>query len=194
MNDKWLKEYYSSKDLFTRKELIEEAIKDNPSEELKEMYKLFEHRYNFSEKNTVDNFVAAWLTMRMYTNSSFFSANINKAEQEIYEESKRLCVLEHEINDILIKEWHNFGAFYIYTCLNSRTYGSRFLTYFRLKEEELALKIAEDIDYGTRAIPSIANLKEEYKILREIMIEEYKKEINNGEIYWQKYESTINEK
>lgn len=191
MNNKWLKEYYASKDLFDRKEMLEKESKENHSEEIKKISEMFNKRFDFSNKNVIDNFVAAWMTMRMYANSSFFSANIKKAEEEITRESKRLCVLDNEIDEYLIKEWHNFASFYLHTCLNSRTYGARFLTYFRLKEDELALKIAEDIDYGTRAIPAIANLRDKYEKLREIMIEEYKKEIPDGEKHWKNYLATI---
>lgn len=193
-NTNWHNEFYECTDLFYRKDIIEAQTKTNNTKDTKERMKVFEKRYDFSNTPAIDHFISAWLTLRMYNNPSFLSANIKKAKDEIKELSKKLCVIDNEVNDYLKDEWRNFARLYIHTCMNSRTYSARLLFFFKLKEEELAKKIAEDIDYGTRAIPSIAELSEYYLPLREIFIEEYIKMVPNGKMHWEKYKETINTK
>ena len=187
----WPKAYYQTLDLFLRKDYLNQVMEDHKNSEDEERLRLYSFRYDLSGEIAVDRFVAAWTRMHMFVHPSYLQSNLKNAPSVILEESKKLGILDYPIDDYLKEEWRHFARTYIKTCHEGNTYKGRFLSFFKLSNEQLCLKIAEDIDYGTRAIPNIASLSENYAILREIMIEEYKKMIEDGEKFWNQYQASL---
>ena len=164
---------------------LAEAPQDEADAERK---RLFDFRYDFKKEPPVDRFVQAWTGMRLYENTVFLMNNLKTAKTELRAFTNQLGITGSARDPYLFAEWDNFARFYITSCLTGKTYNSKFLTFFKMNADELAMKIAEDIDYGTRVIPNIAELDAAlFADLKEILLAVYFELVPNGRSQWKRY-------
>lgn len=184
----WPAAYYELQSIEDRRKMLNQRLAepDYPKEEL-ERRRLFHMRYKSWEGRSIDTFMDAWMTIRLYQNPSFLFRNEKKFPKEMKEQAEKLGLIHYPKDEYLRAEWKHFTRLYIKTCLTGSTYKSKILVFFPLSPEKLALKIAEDIDLGTSVVPRIADLEEAFKPLREIFLESYREMVDQGDKYWKEY-------
>ncbi len=186
--DNWPAAYYELQSIEDRRQLLDRRLAEPPyQKEDLERRRLFQMRYKSWEGRSIDTFMDAWMTIRLYQNPNFLFRNEKKFPKEMQEQAEKLGLIHYPQDEYLRAEWKHFTRLYIKTCLTGSTYKSKILVFFPLSPEKLALKIAEDIDLGTCVVPRIAKLEEAFGPLREIFLESYREMVDQGDKYWKEY-------
>ncbi len=90
-------------------------------------------------------------------------------------------------DEILQAEWENFSMCFLNSCIDSKNFGTSLFGILQLKDDKIAYKIAEEIDFVTRLAPKPYGLVETMAPLRSIMLTTYMTKLQNGKAYWEQY-------
>ena len=110
--------------------------------------------------------------------------NRKKRARDIRQYFTTLCVLDEEVDEVLLEEWRQFARFWIESCAGDRSYDSTAFGLFRLGDERLGKKIAAEIHEVTSTIPARFGLAEELRAFRRVMKETYIAMVDHGDRYW----------
>ena len=187
----WPDIFYQSDRPLTRKEMIDEEIRANGRAEDEERRKVLLMRFEFHRYGWNDYFLQAWMGLRQYAYSSGRHSDPGKLYDDLMNYTDALCVRERPVSEALKKEWENFARVLIDSCITSKNYTSGPFGIGQLSEDRIARKIAQEIDFCTRILPSAADMEEDFLPLRECMIRAYTETLRNGEIHWMKYEDSL---
>ncbi|MCH4193331.1 MAG: hypothetical protein LKF52_13565 [Butyrivibrio sp.] len=185
----WPAHYYEIEDIASREKCLQKILAESPesSADLRRL-SLLRTRYGEQhETNRGDRFMGAWMMIKISGNTGISFLNRRRAEKELRKNLENLCILGSEPDEYLIREWQNFAECFLRSCTQCKTYGSTLFGMFPLKDRSVAAKIAGEIDLVTKVLPSAFGLENECAVFRNIMIEAYKNNLENGQEYWDSY-------
>lgn len=184
----WPTHYYDIEDIDTREKILTEMLEANAGDRNdRRRLELLRKRYPANERTGAkrkDAFVAAWMGLLIDGRLGTNFLNRKKRERDIRQYFTTLCVLDEEVDAILLEEWRQFARFWIESCAGDRSYDSTAFGLFRLGDERLGKKIAAEIYEVTSTIPARFGLEEELRAFRRVMKESYIAMVDQGERYW----------
>ena len=187
--ENWPKHYFEIKDIDQREICLKEILKTTPeSEEDKERLDLFIRRYGErANHKPVDKFMRGWMMILVSNKSQLSLVNHRKEELELKHNLRELCVLECQRGPLLAAEWEDFARAWLHTCLSSSAYSSTLFGMMKTSDHSIAMRIAREIDEGTRIIPARFHLEEECAPLHDIMVRCYIDMLEDGQQHWADY-------
>jgi hypothetical protein len=186
--ENWPEAYYEEESLARRKEYLEAYLKDHPSSESDQRrLNILGQRFSVKGKQEVDQFIRAWMMIKICENDRLSFLNRKSKEKELRENLRQLCILDSEKNDELIREWRDFARKYLIICCESRSYRTAAFGLIPMNDEKTAMRIAREVDLVTRIIPARFGLEEVCSAFRETVVDVYCSLLENGKEYWQSY-------
>ena len=159
----WPTHYYDIKDIDTREKILTEMLEANAGDRNdRRRLELLRKRYPSNERTGAkrkDTFVAAWMGLLIDGRLGTNFLNRKKRARDIRQYFTTLCVLNEEVDEVLLEEWHQF-------------------------DERLGKKIAAEIHEVTSTIPARFGLAEELRAFRRVMKETYIAMVDHGDRYW----------
>lgn len=153
-----------------------------------ERLEVFEKRYS---ESYADTFMSAWLQLKTLTTEPVHFFNRKLKEKQLRALLTQLCVLEYPYSKILKEEWQDFARTWITICTESSSYRSVAFGIARVSDKNTALRLCHDIDTMTRLFPESFHLEKECSILHSILVNTFIQMIENGQEYWEAYQSSI---
>ena len=126
----------------------------------------------------------------LFTEPVYFF-NRKRKEKQLRALLTQLCVLEYPCSEILKEEWKDFARTWITICIESSSYRSVAFGIARVSDKNTALRLCHDIDTMTRLFPETFHLKKECSTLHSILVNTFIQMIENGQEYWDTYQSSI---
>ncbi|NCB33587.1 MAG: hypothetical protein EOM64_06855 [Erysipelotrichia bacterium] len=185
----WPEHYYEIRDIDQRELCLKEILKTHPeSKEDQLRLDLFMRRFGErANHKPIDSFMRGWMMILVADKSQLTMVNHRRQELDLKHNLSELCVLNCERSPLLEAEWNDFARAWLRTCLTSTSYSSTLFGMMKTSEHSTAMRIAREIDEGTRIIPSRFRLEEECAALHEIMIRCYIEMVEDGQQYWNDY-------
>lgn len=136
-----------------------------------------------------DYFMRAWMMIRASGASGISFLTRKRLQKELQQYMKDLCLLDNvpqtpDEEEERIAEWKDFANTLFHSCLESKAYCSTFFGMIPVKDAAVAKKLAEEIDYVTRIYPAALSCEEAFLPFRNVMIQCYCEQIENGAAYW----------
>lgn len=179
----WPDNFYHATEYRTRKKALEEAIASGLEPADSYRATLLEMRYD-PENHNADRFAYAWLMMCALSEGGYLFLKKRAACRFMRElESLKLPLyntLSTEQKALLYEEWRHLGTLYIYTCVNSKSYGSVF-GLIPLHRDKRAEKISETILLAAQSYPTRLGLDELCAPLYQAMTEVFDQAVALGQ-------------
>lgn len=193
----WPGHYYEIDTAVKKREYLNAAMEQNLDPEYdKYRLRFLERRYFEKDKSgQVDAFMHAWIMMKATTAADVSVFQKRRLQREWRGYLKELCLLEFTPEndaekEVLLEEWKDFARSFLAYCVGSKTYRSVLFGVLTMKDESLAMKIAEEIQLVTGTYPEKLGLAEEMAPLRQIFAEVYLDTISGGDVYWEEVQRT----
>lgn len=194
--ENWPEHYYEIEDVVKKRVYLKKALEQGiDSEHDAYRMKLLERRYFTIDKSgTADAFMHAWMMMKATTAQSVSFFQKKHLQREWKNCLKELCLIEYipesdAEKEVLIDEWTDFARSFLISCTGSRGYRSTLFGILPMKDDSVAMKIAEEIQLVTRTFPEKLGMEAEMEPFREILVDTYLQMISQGEIYWEEVTS-----
>ena len=186
--ENWPASYYEEDSLIQRKAYLDQYLLEHPESESDLRRKsILDRRLSVRGKQETDQFIRAWMMIRICENDRISFLNRKSKEKELRENLSRLCVLDFDMSDELVREWRDFARKYLIICCESHSYRTAAFGLIPMNDEKTAIRIAREIDTVTRIIPSRFSLEEECAAFRDTVIDVYCSLLENGREYWQTF-------
>ncbi len=170
----WPENYYRETDPDRRRELLEERLsqESEEAEENRLRLLLWEHRYlnKSGRQDGVDYYLKVWNELIPA------SENVNavlgkKSARQTVEEFRRVfqteTLLAHpDYEHLWYDEYVNFCRFYIEISKTDKSYTNILFKLARISEEQVSVKLAEDLCERTLIIPEKLGLIDEFRLLK----------------------------
>lgn len=193
----WPSHYYEIKTAAEKKEYLKKAMEEKlDSQYDKYRLKFLERRYfQGNTSGQVDAFMHAWVMMKATAATDVSVFQKRRLQKEWRGFLRELCLMEFvPENDaerkVLVDEWNDFARSFLEYCIGSKSYRSVLFGVLTMKDDSLALKIAEEIQLVTGTFPEKLGMKAEMAPLRQILADTYLGTIANGETYWAEAQRT----
>jgi len=171
-----LQKYYSLKEYAERKAIVDKI--ENPR-----IQEIFQKRY----KKDLDQFMYAWIMivgLKSEMDKMFFK-NVRKKD---FTEYMNLLGMNETIDDAWIKEWKHFLLSYFQISTNSKEYASKFMGLGTLKEDQVYIKLSNEIKLVTQKIPAFYGYEKECEKLNQVAneaLEEFRElKRRQSEVSW----------
>lgn len=193
----WPGHYYEIETAAKKKEYLKKAMEQELDPEYDKYRLRFLERRYFGQNTSgqVDAFMHAWIMMKATAAADVSVFQKRRLQKEWKGYLEELCLSEFTPENeaeqkVLLDEWRDFARSFLAYCIGSKTYRSILFGVLTMKDESLAMKIAEEIQLVTGTYPQKLGLAEEIAPLREIFVEVYLDTIADGEAYWQEAQGT----
>lgn len=163
----WPKSYYMEGNPEKRKELLDERLAMDDSDEMQKVKELFDCRYKkMKDGKYMDVFLKGWLEMALIGSnlSSYFARKKNK--KAVMEVAQMWCLDREEEfgRDLLYDEMGHLAGVYIASCLNDTHYQSILFNIGRMKAEKVKQKIKGDLELVSRTVPEALEVKDTFAL------------------------------
>lgn len=160
-----LTKYYTEQKPEKRLEILDAMISQGIDAENNEARrKIFDIRYPKKKKQYADQFMAFWLTLKMYSVNGIKEREYVRVCEKIKEE---IAKLSNAPQEILLEEWKHLISLYADVCKTDRNYGSIIFGLVKLEDNVIENKIQKDISRIGIAFPEEIGLKNELAIITE---------------------------
>lgn len=187
--EEWPKAYYEETNPMIRKEMLDRIEADAEVEDaaLAIRRELWNLRYGADSKQSgeIDYFVRGLVYLKsIFTQLDAFFGK--KRCQKMLEEAKRdLAMARYESGDAvykeaLSKEWQSLARYYFSICVEDKNFSTGALGLFKLKDEEIRSKVAEEVLSTLVRVPMAMHQKEEFTVIAEIFIEAFSETFYQG--------------
>lgn len=178
----WERSYCFETKTSKRKKMLEEAIETwgmSPENELRK--KLFDARYGKTGDQNVDYFIRGWMALKFAgaNNKGFFGRKrFQKELTGVLSDWKFSFPEKYGAlgEKLLYQELSNMTCVYLKLCREDSHYNSILLGIGRMKEADLAGKIARDIYNIAYEIPKECNMEKEFSLFREAAVDVFLEE------------------
>lgn len=163
----WPKSYYMEGNPRQRKQLLDERLAVDDSEQMQRIKALFDCRYQETKDGKyVDMFLKGWLEMSLLCNSlnSYFAQKKNK--KTALKVAQMWCLDREEEfgRDLLYDELAHLAGVYIASCLNDTHYRSILFDIGRMKDEKVRQKIKNDLRSISQTVPEALGLQDTFAL------------------------------
>lgn len=169
----WPENYYLETDPGRRKNMLDEAIQQDPTPENELRSLLWQKRYADAKGKVdgFDHFLKIWTELPFITAQAkgLFGKKKGKKFIEEMENVLQLNLLEQqkEHQKIWLDEFMNFCCLYIEISRKDKSYSTTLFGVGKLSDENLAHKMAEDLYERTVVYPTQLGIFEKQKLLME---------------------------
>lgn len=163
----WPKSYYMEGNPEKRRQLLEERLAIDDSDEIKKTEALFDARYQkMKDGKYMDLFLKGWLEIALIGNhlNSYFAQKKNKKTAVKVAEMWCLDREEEFGRELLYDELAHLAGVYIASCLNDTHYQSILFNIGRMKDEKVKQKIKNDLELISRTIPEGVEMKDTFSL------------------------------
>lgn len=129
---------------------------------------LKERRYKVtSSKNTIDTFMQAW-TLILASNAAGVNwLNKKKLQKELDQYAQDLFLTDYETadkeqQDFIEAEWQDFAQSFIAGCTGNKAYCSTLFGLVPIKDQNVAVKIAEEIENVLLKYPALFQMQDTF--------------------------------
>lgn len=163
----WPKSYYMEGSAEQRKQLLDERLAMDESDEIQRIKELFDCRYKkMKDGKYMDVFLKGWLDMSLIggnLNSHFARKKNEKAAMKV---AQMWCLDREEEfgRDLLYDELGHLAGVYISSCLSDTHYQSIIFNIGRMKEDRVKQKIKDDLELIARTIPETLGVKDTFAL------------------------------
>lgn len=182
--DDYLKDWPSKYFQIPNKELklacLNAILTTNPNSTT-DLRRLEVYNLRYKTKGMIkDNFFYAVSMLKALSKTTINFVNRNRLQKEIIEYLKLLGVLDFEQDDILISEWQAFCKEYIEIAANSRHYRTTLLGLKEITDNNVIMRIANDIVVVTYKVPKLFYLDNDCLKFKEIFEATFINLVDNG--------------
>ena len=187
----WPAAYYKEEDAYDRKDMLSFAEENHiEDEELAIRRLIWEKRYEEKKDGNfpIDRCVRGLVIGKTLKNSSsnFFGFGAKRNQKLLQDVMKDLLLDQYQdadeaTKDVLRQEWKQLAALYFKLCVEDKNFSTGILSMFKLSDEELLNKVADEVALICYEIPMIMNAEKEFEPLKEIFTESYVDTFRNGE-------------
>lgn len=170
----WPENYYRETDSVKRQEMLKDRMAETTSaeEKVKDQLrrKLWEARYldRKGKQDGTDNYLKLWtmLPMAAGQKGSFFGRKtVRTFVEQVRETFQRELQKENpEYENLWYDEYMNFFDFYITICKTDKSYTNVLFHLAKISEDQLIVKIAEDLREKTVDLPESLGLSREFAL------------------------------
>lgn len=187
----WPSAYYKEEDAFHRKDMLELAETQGVDDKALAIRKeLWEKRYD--EKNggsfPADRFVRGIVIGKtiITTTNHFLGLGSRRSQKLLKSVMKDLLIDVYQESDeatksIIRDEWSQLAGLYFKLCVEDKNFATGILSLFKLSDEELLGKIADEVLVIGYQVPLFMDVEEEFHDFALILKESYEKTFRNGE-------------
>ncbi len=171
----WPENYYRETDSVKRQEMLKDRMAETTSAEEKVedqlRRKLWEARYldRKGKQDGTDNYLKLWtmLPMAAGQKGSFFGRKTVRTFVEQVRETFQTELQKEnpEYENLWYDEYMNFFDFYITICKTDKSYTNVLFHLAKISEDQLIVKIAEDLREKTVDLPESLGLSREFALL-----------------------------
>ncbi|MBE5858880.1 MAG: hypothetical protein E7301_01980 [Butyrivibrio sp.] len=178
-------DHHSIDDLGKRRDYLTEKLGDDPYPDTKRALEIFDLRFKKNGDKWTDNFMLALMMLLSEDSGSSFSLFKNSGKKRVitYLNSLLLCDKSGnklEPDEELKSELLDLGARYLYSCADSKTYGSTLFGMIPMKDKQVAMKIYLDIKKVSVDVPEKYGLSDIALPLKEALEASFASLIENG--------------
>lgn len=190
--ENWPLHYYEISDINQRQTLLQNHISQEKNDEDMMRLQILKFRYgdDIKEKRA-DRFMRGWINAKTLTTENIHFFNKKRIENELNSCLRDLAIIDFDRNTVLHQEWENFAKDFILSCISSHSYKQIAIGIGNVSDNNVAMRIAGDIDSITRKLPSSFGLEKECEELYQIMVQTFQFMLDQGEQYWQDYCNTL---
>lgn len=188
-NENWPKAYYEENNPQIRKEMLEkieqdESVQDEALSIRKDLWNL---RYGTDErqKSEIDYFIRGLVYLKsVFTQMDALFAK--KRCKKLLEDAKKdLCMDQYVQNGevfqaVLKEEWTHLAEYYFKICTEDKNFSTGALGFFKLKDEEIIDKIAEEVITIVLRVPLAMDQEDEFQMIAEIFMNAFANTFYNG--------------
>lgn len=187
--EEWPKAYYEETNPLVRKEMLDiiEADAAVVDEALSIRKELWELRYASAGKKPgeIDCFIRGLVYLKsvyVQMDSLFGKRRCKK----MLDDAKKDLVLDRYeaqselYREVLRKEWENLAGYYFTICVEDRNFSTGALGLFKLKDEEIRSKVAEEVLTTMVRVPGAMNQKEDFGVISEIFMNTFSETFYQG--------------
>lgn len=163
----WPKSYYMESNPEKRKQLLDERLAVDDSDEIRKIKELFDCRYQkMKDGKYMDSFLKGWLEMALVGGNmkSYFAQKRNK--KTVMQVAQMWCLDREEEfgRELLYDELGHLAGVYIASCLSDTHYQSVIFNIGRMKDEKVKQKIKDDLELVSRTIPEALEVKDTFAL------------------------------
>lgn len=168
--ENWQEGYYNSITVQEKQPFLEKGLALEDSEENQLRKRLFDLRYRDKggKITGADKFLEYWMELRYLEEeigNIFGKRRAGKKARKILEGLLLTEDLPETMKPVLLQEYINLVAIYIELCRKDRNYKSLLLGFGSMKEENLLVKIAQDVYKTAVEVPVWLGMGEEFALL-----------------------------